>query len=191
MGELFAPAFLFGMVGPDGRADAGGSVARGVAEVERELEERVARLGYELVDAEWAGSARRPILRIRIDVPESAEAGRGVTVDDCAVVSRALEGWLDGLEVMPERYVLEVSSPGLDRPLTRPRDWERFVGERVAVTGAGLLAGRARRLEGELLGLLQEDSGSARVRLLLPGGDEVEIPKEEILKAHVVFRWKS
>jgi ribosome maturation factor RimP len=165
-------------------------VRRDVPEVQAELDERVGRLGFELVDAVWAGTAGRPILRIRIDVPEERQEGGGVTVHDCAVVSRALEAWLDQLPVMPERYVLEVSSPGLERPLTRPRDWTRFAGQQVAVTGVGLLAGRARRLEGELLGLVEDESGRQVVRLRLPSGDEVEIPKREIEGGHIVFRWK-
>jgi ribosome maturation factor RimP len=160
-----------------------------VPEVQAELEEQVRRLGFELVDAVWAGTAGRPILRIRIDLPEERQEG-GVTVHDCTVVSRALEAWLDQLPAMPERYVLEVSSPGVERPLTRRRDWTRFAGQQVAVTGAGLLAGRARRLEGELLGLVEDESGREVVRLRLPSGDEVEIPKGEIQGGHIVFRWR-
>jgi ribosome maturation factor RimP len=158
--------------------------------VEAELDGRVARLGFELVDAVWAGTASRPILRVRIDVPEERAGAVGVTVQDCADVSRALEAWLDRLEVMPERYVLEVSSPGVERPLTRPRDWTRFAGQQVAVKGAELLAGRARRLEGELLGLVKDEGGREVVLLRLPGGEEVEIPKREIESGHIVFRWK-
>jgi ribosome maturation factor RimP len=125
-----------------------------------------------------------------MDVPEARSAAGGVTVDDCARVSRALESWLDALPVMPERYVLEVSSPGLERPLLRTRDWTRFAGQRVAVMGEKALAGRARRLEGELLGLSHDELQRELVRLRLAGGEEVAIPREEIQKAHVVFHWK-
>jgi len=109
-------------------------------------------------------------------------------VEDCARVSRALEHWLDGAPTMPERYVLEVSSPGVERPLRRPGDFERFRGKRVAVKGPAPLAGRATRLEGELLGLAG-GTGEERVRLRLPGGDEVEIPRSQITGAHLVFKW--
>ena len=160
-------------------------MARPVAEVERELGARIAGLGYELVEMEWAGSSRRPIVRIRIDGPEAGAGTIGtIGVDDCARVSRALEPWLDGVPSMPERYVLEVSSPGLDRPLRRPRDFERFVGRQVVVKGSAVLAGRATRLEGELLGLVDE-----RVRLRLANGDEVEIPRSEIAGANLLFEW--
>lgn len=156
-----------------------------VPEVELELEARVEDLGYELVASEWAGSKSRPLLRLRIDVA-GGSPGQGVTVDDCSRVSRALEAWLDGVEALPERYVLEVSSPGVDRPLVRDRDFDRFRGEWIAVKGRTVLADRARRLEGELLGL---DADSGAVRLRLQDGAEVSIPKAEITGAHLVFRW--
>ena len=161
-------------------------MARPLPEVAGALETRVEELGYELVDLEWAGSSGRPLIRIRIDRPDAGPGG--VTVDDCARVSRALEPWLDELERLPERYVLEVSSPGVDRPLRRARDFERFAGKKVAVKGPTPLAGRATRLEGELLGLVQAE-GEERVRLRLPGGDVVEIPRGEITGAHLVFEW--
>ncbi len=157
-----------------------------VLEVDRELESRVEALGYELVVAEWAGSSKRPLLRLRIDTPASAP-GQGVTVDDCTAVSRALEGWLDAVESMPERYVLEVSSPGIDRPLVRDSDFERFRGEWIAVKGRTVLADRARRLEGELIGM---DMDEGVVRLRLGDGAEVSVPRSEITGAHLVFRWE-
>lgn len=162
---------------------------RVVPEIERELEGRIAALGYDLVDVRWGGSGRRPLLKLRIDRPDSGP-GRGVTVDDCAAVSRALEPWLDAHEGLSDRYVLEVSSPGVERPLVRARDFERFRGERVAVNGNDVLAGRARRLEGELLGLQETESGSEVVRLRLSDGDEVSVPRTDIRKAHLVFTWK-
>jgi ribosome maturation factor RimP len=161
---------------------------RSIPEIERELESRVEGLGFELVDVRWGGGSRRPALRVRIDRPGSTP-GHGVTVGECATVSRALEPWLDAREDLPERYVLEVSSPGVDRPLLRDRDYERFRGERVAVKGHDILAGRARRLEGELLGL-EGVEGAAVVMLRLPNGDEVRIPRDEIAGANLVFTWK-
>ncbi len=164
---------------------------RGVPEIDQEMERRIEDLGYELVEIRWGGSGRRPLLKVRIDRPDSAP-GAGVTVDECAEVSRALEPWLDEHEALSERYVLEVSSPGVDRPLVRARDFERFRGEHVAVMGEGkaLLVDKATRLEGELLGLADEGTGSEAVRLRLPDGEEVRIPRSEIRKAHLVFTWK-
>ena len=98
--------------------------------VQIELEARVSGLGYDLVQVIWAGSPRRPVVRLRI---ERQRLDRPVSLDDCARVSRQLEPWLDRAAGVPEKYVLEVSSPGVDRPLTRARDFERFRGCRVAV----------------------------------------------------------
>lgn len=162
---------------------------RSVSEIDHELEARVEDLGFEVVDVRWAGSRQRPILRVRIDKPDS-RPGSGVTVDDCAEVSRALEPWLDAHEGVPPRYVLEVSSPGVERPLVRGRDFRRFRGERVAVKGHDVLAGRARRLEGELVGFEETDGEDGAVLLRLPDGDEVRIPRSEIAGANLVFTWK-
>lgn len=162
---------------------------RPVPEIEREMEARIRDLGFELVDVRWGGSRGRPQLRVRIDRADS-EVGRGVTVDDCATVSRGLERWLDACEELTDRYVLEVSSPGVDRPLIRARDFHRFRGERVAVRGHEVLAGRARRLEGELLGLDEEEGEDGAVRLRLADGDEVSIPRTQIAGANLVFTWK-
>ncbi len=155
----------------------------------REMEPRVAELGFEVVELEQAGSRARPILRLSIDLPDSKPGQPSVSLDDCARVSRALEPWLDQREGLSERYVLEVSSPGIERPLVRPRDWERFAGAEVAVKGRETLAGRARRLEGTLLGL-RGDPGAERVALRLADGEEVEIPLAEIDRGNLVYRWE-
>lgn len=160
-------------------------MARALAEVAEQLDARVEALGFELVEVEWAGSSQRPVIRLRVDRPE----GEGsVTVDECARVSRAIEPWLDELASVPEKYVLEVSSPGVDRPLVRPRDFERFAGEQVVLKGKTPLAGRSRRLEGLLLGWVSEGEGE-RIRLRLSNGDEVEVPRELVTRAHLVYRW--
>ncbi|MBX6362433.1 MAG: ribosome maturation factor RimP [Gemmatimonadetes bacterium] len=155
--------------------------------LEQELERRVDALGFEFVELERAGSKARPVLRVRIDRPDSTP-GHGVSVDDCIRVSRELEAYLDAREDLPDRYVLEVSSPGLERPLVRRRDFERFAGREVAVRGTTTLAGRGRRLEGVLLGIGGEGADE-RVRIRLGDGAELEIPRSEIARAHLVYRW--
>jgi len=154
-----------------------------------EIEGRLEAMGFEVVEAGWVGSPRRPILRIRMDLPDSVPGQGGVSVDQCAEVSRTLEPWLDAHPQIPERYVLEVSSPGVERPLTRVRDWERFKGNPVVVKGRDLPGGRGNRLEGELLGLKGEGTESPLVRLLLDDGVEVQIPLDLIQKAHLTYRW--
>ncbi len=158
------------------------------SELEQQLEARIEELGYEFVELERTGSRTRPILRIRIDRPD-AEPGKGVTLEDCARVTRELEPLLDSRPELGGRYVLEVSSPGVERPLVRPRDFERFAGREVALKGPQPLAGRSRRLQGELLGLGGPE-GDERIRLRLDDGEVVEIPREEVTRAHLVFRWK-
>ena len=162
---------------------------RSIPEIDGGLECRVEELGYELVELRWAGSGRRPMLKLRIDSSDTIP-GEGVTVDECAQVSRELESWLDEHEGISERYVLEVSSPGVDRPLSRPRDFERFKGECVAVNGKEVLLGRATRLEGELLGLAESGTDNESVLLRLPSGEEVGILRSEIRKTHLVFTWE-
>src|ERR1041384_1072437 len=101
--------------------------------LKREIETRVAALGFELVDLETAGAKTRPILRLRIDLPDGSTPGQGVTVADCARVSRDVESFLDERGEVGERYVLEVSSPGLERPLVKRGDYERFADKEVMV----------------------------------------------------------
>ncbi len=175
--------------------------------IEREAEGRLLDLGIDLVSMDWAGSRNRPVIRLRIERSPMGDAPMGdapmgdapmgdapmgdpppVTVDDCARVSRALEGWLDEHDEIPERYVLEVSSPGVERPLTRPGDWERFTGEPVVVQGYGVLAERSSRLEAELLGFDSEPEPTVRLRL--GDGAEVEVPLTDIKGAHLLFKWK-
>jgi ribosome maturation factor RimP len=151
--------------------------------------ERVAALGFELVELERAGSRARPVFRVRADRPDS-EPGTGITLEECRRISRVLEEYLDAVPSVPEKYVLEVSSPGVERPLVQDRDFERFAGHEVALRGYAPLAGRDRRLEGELLGLAAGPEGVV-VRLRLEDGEEVEVPRDAVARAHLVFRWND
>jgi ribosome maturation factor RimP len=163
-------------------------------ELERVIEDRIEALGYEFVELERAGSRTRPILRVRVDVAggSSGEPGTGVTVADCARVSRALEEHLDTMPGLAERYVLEVSSPGVERPLNRRRDFERYAGREVALKLHRPLPDGTKRLEGELLGIMQVD-GQEQVRLRRSddAAGEVGIPGENIARANLIFRWKD
>ena len=103
---------------------------------------RLEVLGLDLADLRIGGTPNRPLVQVRIDKPPPAVGG--VTVDDCATASRALEAWLDGGGPLGNRYVLEVSSPGIDRPVRWQRHWTRFVGRDVNVRLAGLGRVKAR-----------------------------------------------
>lgn len=112
-------------------------------DLRRLLEPGVKALGFELVDVELEGRGQRATLRVYIDSPE------GITVDDCADVSRQLSAILDVEDPIAGSYVLEVSSPGLDRPLVAPADFRRFAGETVKVKTAAPIAGQ-RNFKGRL-----------------------------------------
>jgi ribosome maturation factor RimP len=157
------------------------------AQLEQIVESVVERLGFELVDLERAGARTRPILRLRIDRVD-AEPGSGVTVDECAGVSRELEQVLDAREDLLPSYILEVSSPGIERPLRKRRDFERSVGREIALKGFEPLARGSKRVEGTLLGI--EGSGiDERLRLRLNDGTEVQVDRSAVAKANLVFRW--
>jgi ribosome maturation factor RimP len=123
-------------------------------EVQRQAEEMAEALlqaeGMNLVDLDYRKEGRRWVLRLFIDKEE-----RGVTVDDCAAVSRELGDLLDAKDVIPEAYVLEVSSPGLNRRVRKKEDFKRFAGRRVEVRlavpqeGRKKIVGDILRVEGE------------------------------------------
>ena len=160
--------------------------------IEPRLHDEVEALGFEVVELEWAGKSRRPILRLRVDRPDSVP-GKSISVDDCAVVSRALEQWLD--EEFPERYVLEVSSPGIERPLVRPADWVRFAGQRVLLHGTRVLGDQGKRVEGELLPAATECArvalaeGEGAVRIRRDDGTEIEVALADVERARLVYEW--
>jgi ribosome maturation factor RimP len=106
------------------------------------IRDHVESLGFELVDLRRTGTLQRPILQVRVDRPDS-RPGQGVTADDCAGISRSLERFLESRAMVGPRYVLEVSSPGLERPLRWPEHWRRFVGQRARVRAPALGGRRA------------------------------------------------
>lgn len=144
----------------------------------RGIAERVAGSeGLELVAVEWAGSPGQGILRITIDRPEG-----GVSHRDCQSVSEQVGAILDVEDLVPGRYVLEVASPGLDRKLYKPADYERFRGRRVKVRLKHPLPELGgRRFEAELGGLAE---GVVSFRL---EGETVRVPYEEIEAVNLVI----
>lgn len=151
--------------------------------LEREIEGRIEALGFELVELEQAGSKARPILRLRIDKAGPAEES-GVTLEDCTKVSRAVEAFLDERDDLSERYVLEVSSPGVERPLVKRRDYERFTGREIAVKTSQPVGEHGKRVAGVLRGISANDQIELEV-----GGNVVTVPLADVKKAHLVFRW--
>ena len=121
----------------------------------QEIIERVAlRKGLELVHAEMAGGRGNAFLRIYIDKPG------GVTHEDCAGVSDEVGVILDVEDLIPYRYTLEVASPGLDRALYKPSDYERFSGHQVRIRLHEAVNGQ-RNFRGKLIGLEREGEPAA------------------------------
>jgi len=143
-------------------------------------------LSLELFELKLGGSKGRPVLDVRVE----REDGEKVTVDDCAAASRAIEAKLDAEDFGGRRYVLEVSSPGIERPLRNARDWRRFVGSTVVVTSnvPGDPAGR-RTDEVEIAGV-EDDAGHEVVIVRNERGDERRFPLAAVEKARLAFHWK-
>jgi len=145
----------------------------GIAEeVAHEIEPVLAQAGVELVDVEYVRRHRPPLLRVLID------KDGGVTVEDCQRTSELISPVLDASSVLTSRYVLEVSSPGFDRPLTKEKDFIRFAGQPVKVKTHSAIGGRSL-----FSGILQSLKGSELV--LEIDGSQVEIPVSEIASARL------
>jgi ribosome maturation factor RimP len=140
----------------------------------RILKPVVLGMGYEWVGLEYlSGGHGASLLRIYIDLPE------GITLDDCSAVSHQLSGVLDVEDPIRENYHLEISSPGLDRPLFTREQYLRFVGHQVVLKFHGKWMER-RKLSGELV-----DCGEAQVSLNSEG-QLFEVPLEVVRSARLV-----
>ena len=143
-------------------------------------------LGLDLFEFKIGGSKGRPVLDVRVE----REDGERVTVDDCAAASRVIEMRLDAEDFGGKRYVLEVSSPGIERPLRNAKDWKGFVGANAVVTTnvVGDPAGR-RTDEVEIAGV-EGDAGQEVVIVHDERGDERRFPLAAVEKARLAFHWK-
>jgi ribosome maturation factor RimP len=147
--------------------------------VSRELAELVAEEGLELLATEIQGSGPRMVLRLVVDGPE------GVTLDHCADISRQASAILDVEDPIGHAYILEVSSPGLDRKLYRREDFTRFAGRTVKIRMEPSYRTH-RVVTGELLGLDGE-----QVRLRTSSGDEVSLPYDRVFEARLEVDWSA
>jgi ribosome maturation factor RimP len=146
----------------------------------RQLAEPVlASIGLELIQVDCLKMKTRWVVRIFMD----REQG-GVTLDDCALISNQLGDLLDVHDVPPGPYTLEVSSPGLDRPLQRDKDFLKYRGSRINLRLREKIDGR-RHLCGELTDY--EDKDGKKVLGVREGGKTYRIPREAVLKANVEY----
>lgn len=147
-----------------------------VAQIEDEIDRTLQSFGYELVLIKFGGPVQRPTLSIYMDKPG------GVTSGDCQYMTERLSVLLDAMDPIPGSYNLVVSSPGVNRPLVRDEDFERFVGQDAAVTFRNAAGKRA-----TVTGRLQGVEGEAVV--LAKGEETTRIPLAQIEQARLEHDW--
>lgn len=153
-------------------------VSREAAQVERLIAPSVEAMGFVLVQVRFIGGRNHPTLQVMVERRDEAE----MTVEDCAELSRAISALLDVEDPVPTSYQLEVSSPGIDRPLVRLEDYERFAGHAARLETERPIDGR-KRFKGKLLGV-----ADGRIRLSLDDtGTDAEIPFADVSKAKLVL----
>jgi len=154
-------------------------MAEGVVEKVTAIAERVAASeGLEIVEVDFKGSGRRRVLRIVIDKPS------GVTHADCETISQQVGTILDIEDVVPGgSYQLEVSSPGVERKLTKPKDFERFTGRKIRVTLTEPIEQRS-----HWEGTLREISGDV-IALEAGAGKLIRFSLTQVKKANLKFEW--
>jgi ribosome maturation factor RimP len=142
---------------------------KGIEQVVEELTlPIIEKHNFELVDVEYVKEGGDYFLRVYID-----KEG-GITLDDCHSVSTDLSTLLDEKDPIKDNYYLEVSSPGLDRPLKKAKDFERYIGRDVEVKLYKPIEGQ-KQFEGELLGLFDED-----IIKIIYNGNEMSFNKKEV-----------
>jgi ribosome maturation factor RimP len=150
--------------------------------VRRVVEPVLARDGYELVEVEWLRQAGRWTLRLYVDKQDG-----GFGIDDCQLVSRTVDPILDVEDFIEPAYDLEVSSPGLERPLRKPADFDRFAGRRAKVKTYGPVPETApgspprKHWTGALVGFRD---GAVELDV---DGVVHRVPHEQIAKAHLEY----
>ena len=170
----FAPTFYFGF-----KTMSNQSVSEEIQAIAARI---TAERKLEFVHLEVVGSKRNPVVRIYIDKPG------GVTHEDCVAVSRQIEAVLDAEDFIGSAYVLEVSSPGLERGLYSLQDFEKFTGQlarvktHVAIDGQKNFSGRITAVEGEEIVFQDKTRGEARFPYAAVAKANLEIDLEEELK---------
>jgi ribosome maturation factor RimP len=172
MKRVSIPAFFILM----GDNHMSGNLPLVIKQVMELLEPILDERGYELVDVEYLSKHGKWILRIYID------KNGGITIDDCAQVSGELGDLLDIKEVIRHEYVLEVSSPGVNRPLKKEKDFARAIGQKIKVTMAAPINGR-RNFKGYLRAF-QDQTLDLEIE-----GKRTSLPWQEIEKANLVYEF--
>ncbi|MBQ4333742.1 MAG: ribosome maturation factor RimP [Myxococcaceae bacterium] len=141
--------------------------------------------GYELIDVEFVREGGRHVLRLFIDKLGGSSPGNGVGIDDCERASNAVDSAIEVAELISHEYVLEVSSPGVERPLTRPAHFQRAIGQRVRVRlFRPLFTPPRKSLTGVLVAFENEC-----VEVEVEGAGRFVIERKDIAKANLQPDW--
>ena len=150
-----------------------------IAALTRLIEPEAEALGFELVRVQMIGGASDPTLQVMAERPDT----RQLTIDDCADLSRRISDILDEKDPIEEAYRLEVSSPGIDRPLTRLKDFEDWKGHEARITLAEKLDGR-KQFKGELDGV---DPKGSVILIIAPDGNRHFVPFDKVESAKLTL----
>lgn len=148
-----------------------------VSQVEEITLPIISKYAFELVDIEYIKEGSQWYLRVYID------NDKGITIDDCSNVSLELAKKLDEIDPITEAYILEVSSPGLDRPLKTTRDFQKYKGEIVEISLYKAIDG-IKHFEGELVGLIDEN-----IFIINNKNKEISFEKKDVacIKRKIIF----
>lgn len=152
-------------------------------ELTRLLSPTIEAMGLALLGIEYLPAPGGAVVRLYIDVPESDAASRSVGIEDCEAVSHEVSAQLDVADPISGHYTLEVSSPGVDRPLFDPTQFARFTGQQAKVTLKLPLDGGRRRLQGRIAAV----AGDSIVFDM--DGSEIAVQADNIEKARLVPDW--
>jgi ribosome maturation factor RimP len=144
--------------------------------IEEMIGPSLSAMGYSIVRVAFTGGRSRPTLQIMAERNDNA----GMTVEDCETISHTVSALLDVADPIETAYQLEISSPGIDRPLTRRADYERFAGFEAKIDMQRPIDGR-RRFRGKLMGLEGDDAK------LQVGADLLRLPLDAIERAKLVL----
>lgn len=141
------------------------------------IERTISGLGFEFVGMQWISGSNRPILRVFADKIDGH-----INIDECATISRHLSRVLDVEDIINTKYLLEVSSPGLDRILFKLKDYKKFIGKSVKVLLKETIDNK-KRLQGEII---KVDEDAQQITILLLDGNEFIINFADIKTANLV-----
>lgn len=156
-----------------------------VSRIESIIEAPLSARGYDIVRIQISGNIRR-VLQVMIERQDE----QNITVDDCAIVSRVISAIMDVNDPIEGAYTLEVSSPGLERPLVKPKDYQRFLGHMVLVTTVQPINNR-KRFQGTLESATDTEISLILTQVNTGESDKITIPIADIRAARLYVDFKE